>query len=587
MCSIPAGECGTQRQEPAGWFQDRKFNTLELLLIFLSWILIAFVMVMTGFGVTRILKPLFHIERETLALSFYEYFFFGFSILSALAGVISIFSSIGAPFFFVAFIFALIFLIRWFRDCTKFIKQLFYGSFEDRSEKVIIPIALILVLSAAAHIITLYDSGLYHEQTIKWIRNYPVIPGLGNIHGRLAFNSMFFVISAAFTIDYKDILFYPLNSLCFLMLVRKLYTLYKKYRTSGTAWVSFFFIMSILLSFVILLPDFNSPSPDIIVAILIIYVFSLLLDSSTDDKEYPGIFRFSLIYILILNAVLYKLSSVLLVLVFIPVFRKFSLKKFLIALFTTCILVLPFLIRNYYLSGYLIYPFPSIDIFNVDWKIPLQNVIDEKLSIENWAKIRGVPYQEVMGMKISEWGAVWLKSLNAEKIGMLVPNVLSIPIIVMMLIKKDYFPAAILFLILINLVFWFLNAPDPRFVFGFLITGSSLVLSWFLFRIVKLPLSSLKTGITGSILIFIFILVIFQNRKFPADAFKNNLFIFPARQMTAKTNEYRTNYTYKVPEEGDQCFNSDIPCQPYSFDNVVMIGDNVKSGFKTIDSKNN
>ena len=42
-----------------------------------------------------------------------------------------------------------------------------------------------------------YDSGLYHLNKIRWINSYPVIPGLGNLHGRLAFNQSFFTYAAA------------------------------------------------------------------------------------------------------------------------------------------------------------------------------------------------------------------------------------------------------------------------------------------------------------------------------------------------------------------------------------------------------
>ncbi|EMO63800.1 hypothetical protein LEP1GSC133_1179, partial [Leptospira borgpetersenii serovar Pomona str. 200901868] len=34
-----------------------------------------------------------------------------------------------------------------------------------------------------------YDSGLYHIQSIKWIQEYSVVPGLANLHGRFGFNS--------------------------------------------------------------------------------------------------------------------------------------------------------------------------------------------------------------------------------------------------------------------------------------------------------------------------------------------------------------------------------------------------------------
>ena len=42
------------------------------------------------------------------------------------------------------------------------------------------------------------DSWLYHFQSIRWINEYPVIPGLGNLHGRLAFNQSHFGLLALF-----------------------------------------------------------------------------------------------------------------------------------------------------------------------------------------------------------------------------------------------------------------------------------------------------------------------------------------------------------------------------------------------------
>lgn len=48
-----------------------------------------------------------------------------------------------------------------------------------------------------------YDSGLYHFNTIRWLNEYPLVPGLGNLHGRLAYNQSFFTYAASVN-------FYPL-----------------------------------------------------------------------------------------------------------------------------------------------------------------------------------------------------------------------------------------------------------------------------------------------------------------------------------------------------------------------------------------
>ncbi len=44
---------------------------------------------------------------------------------------------------------------------------------------------------------TNYDAGLYYFNTIRWINSFPIIPGLGNLHGRFAYNQSFFTYAAA------------------------------------------------------------------------------------------------------------------------------------------------------------------------------------------------------------------------------------------------------------------------------------------------------------------------------------------------------------------------------------------------------
>src|SRR5204863_7475062 len=41
-----------------------------------------------------------------------------------------------------------------------------------------------------------YDSGLYHFQMIRWLNEYAIVPGLGNLEPRLAFNQSYFLYPA-------------------------------------------------------------------------------------------------------------------------------------------------------------------------------------------------------------------------------------------------------------------------------------------------------------------------------------------------------------------------------------------------------
>ncbi|MEK7271005.1 MAG: hypothetical protein AAB215_08725 [Planctomycetota bacterium] len=45
-----------------------------------------------------------------------------------------------------------------------------------------------------------YDSGLYHFQAIRWMREFPIVPGLANLHDRLALNLSFHGAAAAWDV---------------------------------------------------------------------------------------------------------------------------------------------------------------------------------------------------------------------------------------------------------------------------------------------------------------------------------------------------------------------------------------------------
>ena len=47
-----------------------------------------------------------------------------------------------------------------------------------------------------------YDTGLYHAQSIRWIEEYGVVKGLGNLHCRLAYNSSAFSLSALYSFSF-------------------------------------------------------------------------------------------------------------------------------------------------------------------------------------------------------------------------------------------------------------------------------------------------------------------------------------------------------------------------------------------------
>ena len=81
---------------------------------------------------------------------------------------------------------------------TLFFKEKICTGYYTKAIACTFPFALIIYFLAASVPIH-YDSGLYHIQAVKWIEQYAVVPGLGNLHGRLAFNPNLFNLTAGFS----------------------------------------------------------------------------------------------------------------------------------------------------------------------------------------------------------------------------------------------------------------------------------------------------------------------------------------------------------------------------------------------------
>jgi hypothetical protein len=246
------------------------------------------------------------------------------------------------------------------------------------------------------------------------------------------------------------------------------------------------------------------------------------------------------------------------------------------------IVFIPYLLRNYYLSGYLIYPFPSIDIFNVDWKIPLGKAIDEKEWIVNWAKIPGVAYQEVVNLKISQWIIPWFKNLPVDNKVFILVNASSVITSLIMVIRKDFFLAAIQFILLINLAFWFIMAPDPRFAFGFIIFGFSLTVAY-IFRLFENSKLLVVTKYFKISLTFFILFLIVYNRSYALEVMKkHSLILQPEPYEIAESKAFNSGFEYRIPVNDDRCYNTTIPCVPYQISNVVLRGTGLQDGFKVV-----
>jgi hypothetical protein len=120
---------------------------------------------------------------------------------------------------------------------------------------------------------------------------------------------------------------------------------------------------------------------------------------------------YSLICVACVYAVTVKLTAgVILILLIKPSYMLIKDRKWgdiICFILMGTITIAPWVIRTIVISGYLIYPFPAIDIFDVDWKMPLEKAANDAAEIKAWG--RGLYNVELVDLKINEWFSNWFR----------------------------------------------------------------------------------------------------------------------------------------------------------------------------------
>jgi len=330
----------------------------------------------------------------------------------------------------------------------------------------------------------LYDSGLYHLNMIQWISTYPIIPGLGNLHGRFAYNNSFFLYLSFLDSGYWHHYSTHLGN-GFLLLIMSFYICLSFFKISQKSNARGVFIFILLLAYPILercrdaCATTSTDLPVFVFTIIVSYQLFLIIFDNTDLKLIQ--YRVFLVILLSVICVTIKLSfiafgftaSLISTIIVLKKMHERQQIKYLkntaiLTVFTILLIVCPWMVRGIYLSGYIAYP-STVGAINVDWRVPIDNVVKENRSIKSWARQPSIDPDIVL----SDWQ--WLKPwANRMKDNKYVKTTLFLIIIgfILTFISKCNTKYRLLFYIwflpgIMSLFFWFFTAPDPRFAMGF------------------------------------------------------------------------------------------------------------------------
>jgi len=564
-----------------------------MLAILCSWIIITVVFLAFGEMLITVLNK---VMKKNILYSFFDKFWLGLCTVGMLVCILTLFYAINI-YVLVAFLSAAV--LYWAFNINK-VKQIASNINKGFSElslwNKIGLVSLFLIITiymlTIPYINTVYDIGLYHLQSLMWTEQYSVVPGLGNLHGRLSFNSNSLLFHTLFSYHPTYYLtFLPFNGLCLFIFCS---WLIKKISDQKGNFQAFVFYVLILIFIFILRHAIQTSSTDFLANVFVLYVILKIAFSGKDERTLITV------SIMAVFCITLKLSSAPILLAVICSFYYFIKNKEYKPVWSIVVLgaffIIPWCIRFVILSGYLIYPYPDIDIFSFDWKIPIESVIAEKNAVHAWAMARSTDYASVSAMSWYEWVPGWIKWQEKSTVLLFAFAFIS-PLFAIISIKSfrskpNWFIAwCIAFC---GSVFGFFSAPDIRFSIGFILCAAILSVLLVFQTYKKLYAADNKMKCLNIGIVFVCILYI----------------AMPVRQMiyymepgvslfTFLIKPQNIDYAHKgkdikcverkvgdiviyTSDKWDQCFDLCFPCAPFYLDynNLELRGKSLQDGFR-------
>ncbi len=348
---------------------------------------------------------------------------------------------------------------------------------------------IVLVLSAAVWCFCTsrgymhYDSDLYHAQSIRWIEEYRAVKGLGNIHVRFAYNSSFFALSALYSMKFlTGRSLHAVNGFMAFLLWTQVLSVFdvhgrsKKTVVTDLARLGAFYYLTVIYS------DIVAPASDYAIMCVVFFIIIKWLELLERGEEAAA--PYALLCVAGVYAVTLKLTAgLILILLARPVSMLVMRRRWKETVFYLglgIVTVVPWLARTVILSGYLLYPFPALDLFDVDWKIPAAEAALDAAEIRTWG--RGINNAALVDLPVSAWFGEWFQEmLPAVGKALVAADAVCLPIFVILLVRQfhraDRTPAGrlrtgqllVLATVLASYGFWQFSAPLLRYGYAYIL----------------------------------------------------------------------------------------------------------------------
>ena len=451
----------------------------------------------------------------------------------------------------------------------------------------------------------IYDNGLYHLSTIRWINEYPIVVGLVNLHGRLAFNQSYFVYLASLNVHPffghgRTLANSSLAILTILTAVSHIVAHFRERETDRAVavlrLVPALFAFPILYYWLTKPPAFGSPSADFASGVIQIALFLLLLQgigSWLAGRRSLPLYAAALAF-LATTLLTVKLSGIVFaagafgyVLLYLLRSPERSVRLALRVLLPPVLLMTLWMSRGVIMSGAPVYP-SAIGLLPVPWAVSERSAYIDRAAVTGFARDPSREWHENLGHW--EWLPVWWDTFRLLNVPALIPLglfalflIISIGLLVTANGRHRYGLLWLMILPIVgNIIFWFFMAPDVRFsgsLFFLLPVISGLLLLVHLSE--RLDWRRLRVAIAGVVALGSIHYALHTRDNW------GEMFTVSAEGWgPVRVETFMTTFTtdsglvLHIPVASDQCWDAELPCTPYPNPKLrLRRPDDLSSGF--------
>lgn len=346
-----------------------------MLVILINWIYIAFFAFCLGFAFSKIFQKVFGYELQRVS----NVIMAGMVISTTYAQIFSLFYRVQIEANIVLLLFAVVICLVKGREMVVFLRRILQKNTCVKNVLILLLVVVWAFFTSRGYRVP--DMDMYHGQSIRWIEEYGVVKGLGTLNNRFGYNSALFATSALYSMKFLlGRSLHTVNGFLALLIAVEALNIGEAFRRKKML-LSDYARVGAIYYLTTVWDEINAPSSDYAVMLTIFFIIIQWLCALEADNEtgHKRIAPYALLCVMGVYALTLKVTAGLILLLLIKpawaLVKEKRWKEIAIYLGMGLLVAVPWLWRNVIITGWLLYPFPAIDLFNFDWKMTDMSII--------------------------------------------------------------------------------------------------------------------------------------------------------------------------------------------------------------------